>query len=146
MTAATDAGNRDSTEWPQQASKRRMAVHLALVAHLTVAVAHGVTHALVPVWLTTTQNAVVLSTTFVGPVVGVALASRDHPAGIPLFTLSMLGALAVGGGLHFVVENPDHVSAIPAGPWRLPFRASALAVALTPALGTATGAWAWWHR
>ena len=122
---------------------RRVALSAALGLHLAVAVAHGSTHALVPVWLPPWGNALVLVTTFVGPIAGVVLAWRDHPLGIPLFTVTMAGALLVGGVLHFVVENPDHVHAIPGGPWQTPFRASAAAVAVTSALGAVVGVWAW---
>jgi hypothetical protein len=86
------------------------------------------------------------ATVFVGPAVGVALLWRGHPLGPPLFTLSMAGAVLLGGSLHFLVDNPDHVHAIPAGPWRLPFRVTAAGVAVTPAIGTAVGLWYWRGR
>lgn len=126
--------------------ERRVILAAVLLVHLAVALLHGATHALVPVSLTAGQNAVVALTTFVGPIAGVALAWRGHPLGVALFTLSMAGALAVGGYLHFLVENPDNVRAIPPGAWRLPFQASAAAVALSPAVGTVVGAWAWAHQ
>lgn len=90
----------------------RRVVLLGLVAaHLVVAAVHGTAHALVPVRLTAWGNAVVVATTFVGPVVGLALAWRGHPLGVPVFTASMAGTLALGGVLRFLVENPDHVHA-----------------------------------
>lgn len=122
---------------------RRIALEAALGLHLAVAVAHGATHGLVPVHLPAWQNLVVLLTTFIGPVVGVALTRRDHPAGVPLFTGSLLGALVVGLILHFLVENPDHVAAVPVGPWQAAFRISAAGVAVTPTIGLLTGAWYW---
>lgn len=125
---------------------RRVALSGVLGLHLLAAVAHGTTHGFVPVWLTVEQNVVVALTTFVGPVAGVALDRRGHPLGLPLFTLSMAGALLVGGGLHFVVENPDHVGAIPAGPWRVPFQLSAGGVGLTAALGAVIGGGYWFGR
>jgi len=125
----------------------RRVVLLGLVAaHLVVATVHGTAHALVPVRLTAWGNAVVVATTFVGPVVGVALAWRGHPLGVPVFTASMAGALATGGVLHFLVENPDHVHAIPAGRWQLPFRASAGALAITQAVAVGVGTWYWYLR
>lgn len=123
---------------------RRVVLLATLVVHLAVAVAHGSTHALVPVGLPAWVNVVVLLTTFLGPIAGVALAWRDRPLGVPVFTLSMTAALLVGGYLHFVLENPDHVHAIPAGPWRLPFRATAVGVALTEAAGAVVGARFWY--
>jgi|AntRauTorcE11898_2_1112593.scaffolds.fasta_scaffold03330_2 hypothetical protein len=125
----------------------RRLVLVALVAlHLVVAGTHGVTHSLVPVWLSPEASVLVLATTFLGPVVGVVLAWRSHPVGVPLLAVSMLGAFLTGGILHFVVATPDHVHAIPAGPWRIPFQASAVAVAATSALGTVASTWAWHER
>ena len=114
--------------------------------HLAVAVVHGSTHELIPVVLPPWQNALVLGTVFLGPVVGVALALRGHPLGLPLFTVTMAGGVLLGGTLHFLVENPDHVHAIPDSRWRLGFQVSAVAVALTPALGTAVGVWLLYAR
>lgn len=122
---------------------RRIVLLAVLGIHLTVAIAHGTTHALVPVVLPPWQNAIVLGTVFIGPVAGVGLALRGHPIGLPLFTASMVGALLVGGVLHFLVENPDHVYAVPDSPWRVVFQASALGVAILPAIGAGVGLWYW---
>ncbi|MDS0277620.1 hypothetical protein NDI85_07430 [Halomicroarcula sp. S1AR25-4] len=122
---------------------RQVGLSAALAVHLLVAAGHGVTHGLVAVSLPAWQNVIVVGTTFVGPIAGVLLARRGHRLGAPLFAMSLVGALAVGGYLHFVLDNPDHVHAIPAGDWRLPFQASAVAVALTEAVGTVVGVQAW---
>lgn len=122
---------------------RRLALLAVLGAHLAVALFHGGTHTLLPVVLAPWQNLPVLGTVFVGPVVGVALAWREHPLGIPVFTAAMAGALLLGVILHFLVENPDHVHAIPHGQWQLPFQASAVGVTVTEGLGIAVGAWYW---
>lgn len=82
-----------------------------------------------------------LATTFIGPTLGVLLDRRGHRAGLAVFTVSMLSAFLLGVVLHFVVESPDHVHAVPPDPWRLPFQVTAVAVAATPALGTAVGVW-----
>lgn len=125
---------------------RRVTLLGVLGLHLAVAVAHGATHELVPVGLPAELNALVALTTFLGPVAGVALARRGHRLGVPVFTVSLAGAFLLGLVLHFLVENPDHVHAVPAGPWQGPFQASALAVGLTAALGTVVGAQAWLAR
>lgn len=125
---------------------RRVVLLAALVVHLAVASAHGLTHSLVPVHLPAWLNAIVAATTFVGPLAGAVLAWREHPLGVPLFTLSLAGALLVGGVLHFGIETPDHVHAIPAGPWRVPFQVSAVGVALTETVGTAIGGRYWYTR
>jgi hypothetical protein len=120
---------------------RRSVLLGALVLHLLVAITHGATHGLVPVPLPAWQNLLVLSTTFLGPSVGVALDRRGHRLGLALFTVSMAGAFALGVLLHFVVESPDHVHAVPTSNWRLPFQVSAVAVAVTSAVGTVIGLW-----
>lgn len=122
---------------------RRLILPAVLGLHLALAVAHGATHGLADVRLPAWQNALVLLTTFLGPAVGVELDRRGHWLGVPLFTVSMAGSLALGSLLHFLVENPDHVATLPAGPWRFPFQLSAAAVGLTPAAGVVAGAWLW---
>ena len=112
-----------------------------LVLHLAAATTHGLTHGLVPVPLPPWQNALVLATTFLGPVVGVVLARRGHRFGVPLFTVSMAAAFVLGVVLHFVVESPDHVHAVPAGPWQLPFQVTAVGVAISTVLGSVVGFW-----
>lgn len=124
----------------------RIVLSAVLVVHVAVAGVHGVTHSLVPVYLSVWVNAVVAVTTFLGPLAGVALRWRGHPLGVPLFTLSLAVALLVGGVLHFGFENPDHVHAIPASQWRLPFQGSAAGVAVTEGVGTVVGSWYWYTR
>ena len=111
--------------------------------HLAVALVHGGTHALVLVALPAWQNVLVLATVFVGPIVGVALVRRGHPLDLGLFTVTMAGGLVLGGVLHFLVENPDHIHAVPANQWRYAFQLSAMGVAITGILGTVAGVWAW---
>jgi hypothetical protein len=118
----------------------------ALGLHLAASTSHGLTHGLVPVDLAPWQNAVVLATTFVGPVIGAALwlrgdgdASFAPRLGLVVFTGSLALAFAFGVYFHFVVWNPDHVHAVPADPWRLPFQTSAVGVAAANALATAVG-------
>lgn len=122
---------------------RRVVLGLVLGAHLVAAVAHGLTHGLVPVWLPAWQNGLVLLTTFVGPVAGFVLVLRGHRLGVPAFTLAMASALGIGLVLHGVVESPDHLAAVPPGPWQLPFRATAAVLAVIDGVGTAVGGWTW---
>lgn len=109
--------------------------------HLLVAFVHGSTHALVPVVLGPVLNGRVVLSVFLGPVASVILVWRGHSLGIPLFTLSMAASLVLGGTLHFVIENPDHVAEIPPSAWRLLFQVSAVGVFITPAVGVVVGAW-----
>ena len=122
---------------------RQVSLPTVLGLHLVVALVHGSAHGLVPVALGPVPNGLVLLTVFVGPTLGVVLDRRGHPIGVPLFTLAMVGALVLGGTLHFVVENPDHVAGLPASPWAWLFRASAVGVLVVPAVGAALGARAW---
>lgn len=114
-----------------------------LSLHLAVAVLHGASHGLLGVALPAWQNVLVLLTTFIGPVLGLVLAHRGHRWGIPVFTVSMGASLLLGGLLHFIIENPDHVAAIPTGLWHAPFQISAAAVGITAATGALAGGWTW---
>lgn len=125
---------------------RTLALTGALVAHLAVAATHGLSHGLLPVGLAPWQNAVVLVTVFLGPVVGVGLVRHDHPLGLPLFTVSMAAGLLFGLTFHFLLENPDHVHAVPGGAWRFPFQATAVGLVITGGVGAGLGAWYWWRR
>jgi ABC-type xylose transport system permease subunit len=125
---------------------RRVALLAVLAVHLGVAVVHGISHGLIPVPQPPWQNALVLVTTFLGPIAGVLLVWRDHPLGVPVFTVSIAGALLVGGVLHFLVENPDHIHAVPHHPWRLPFQVTAGGLLLADAVGTVVGGWFWWSE
>lgn len=125
---------------------RRVSLPSVLGLHLVVAVVHGIAHELVPVALGPAANGLVLLTVFVGPVAGVVLERRGHPLGIAVFTLAMAGAVVLGGTLHFVVENPDHVAGLPASPWAPLFGASAVGVLVVPAIGVVVGARAWAGR
>lgn len=122
---------------------RAVILGLVLGLHLAAAVLHGIAHGLVPVELAWWQNGLVIVSVFVGPITGVALDRRDRPLGLPVFTVSMAGALAIGAVLHFLVENPDNVSAIPAGQWRFLFQVTAVGVFVTPLVGTAVGLRYW---
>lgn len=122
---------------------RNLILPAVLGLHLAVAVGHGASHGLLGVGLPAWQNGLVVLTTFVGPIAGVALDRRDHRLGVPLFAVSMAAGLVLGGLLHFLLENPDHVRALPGGPWQRPFQASAVGIALTQAGGVLAGGWAW---
>lgn len=132
----------------QRGDRWRRLLLAALGLHLAVSTFHGLTHGLVPVDLAPWQDAVVAVTTFLGPIAGAALALggrrvgvRNPRVGVAVFVASMAAALAFGGYFHFVVENPDHVGAIPPGPWRLPFQASAAGVLVANGIGVAVGLW-----
>lgn len=122
---------------------RPLILTLVLVVHLTAAVLHGYSHALVPVQLPISFNVIVLLTVFAGPTVGFVLVKRRHPVGYPLFVASMTAAFLIGGTFHFIVENPDHVSTLPASEEGVLFELSAIAVLVTPAVGALYGTMCW---
>lgn len=68
-------------------------------------------------------------------------ASADH--GVDRIIVQSIVWVARQPTLHFLVENPDHVAELPASPWRSLFRASAVGVFVTPAIGVVVGAWYW---
>ncbi|MFC4405954.1 hypothetical protein [Haloarchaeobius iranensis] len=117
----------------------RPALLVVLLFHLLVAGSHGAIHGLVPVPLPDWASVLVLTTTFFGPLADVVLDGRDHQLGRVLFTASMAGAFALGVLLHFVVESPDYVHAVPSTGWAVPFQVTAVAVAVTSAAGTVVG-------
>lgn len=124
----------------------RIALLSVLGLHYAIAGVHAASHYSIPVGLGPVLDVVVGLVVFVAPAAGAVLALRGHPAGIPMFAVSMAGAALIGGVLHFVVPSPDHVGAVPHGPWQLPFRASAAGLAIVEAGGTALGGWYWYAR
>lgn len=119
-------------------------VGLALVAHLLVSLAHGVPHIALPIPLATWLDVVIALTVAGLPVAGFLLLWRGPSrAGAALFTLSVAAALLIGVLLHVVVPGPDNVATVPDGPWRLPFRLTAVGVAAVDGVATAAGAWTW---
>lgn len=115
-----------------------------LGVHLVVHTAHGVPHAAIPVVLPGWLLATVVLAMYVLPAAGVVLLWRG-PArvGAAVFAVSMAVSFLLAGVLHFGVPNPDHVSAVPAGPWRLPFQATATVMAVVDSVGTALGVRLW---
>lgn len=125
----------------------RRPVTVAAGAAALVALAglsHGVTHLRVPVPLADWQFAYVLLADYLGPLSAVVLAFRGRTrAAGGLLAASAAAALGFGLLHHFLLANPDNVAAVPAGPWRLPFRASAAGVAAAEAVALLAGAWLW---
>lgn len=119
-------------------------VVVAVVAlQLLVAAGHGTAHAELGVTLPAFLTALVAVTTFLGPAVGAVLTWRGHPTGPPLVAASLVGALALGGVLHFVLEGPDNVAAVAAGAWGGPFRWTAATLAGVQAVGVVVAAVTW---
>ena len=60
--------------------------------------------------------------------------------GILLLLLSMLGSFLLGSE-HFLLPGSDNVATVQPGVWYLPFRLTAVLLALIEAVGTIAGAW-----
>lgn len=117
---------------------------IVLAVHFVTNAVHAIAHAEIPVVLDPALNLVVLLGFFVLPAVGVALLWRGSARpGAAVFTLGMAVSFVLGVSMHFLVSNPDHVSAVPPGDWQLPFQLSAVGFVATTAAGTALGAWIW---
>lgn len=110
---------------------------------LVVAGGHGAAHAELGVTLPALPTALVALTTYLGPAAGAALTWRGHPAGPPVVAGSLLGALALGGLLHFAVEGADNVAAVPAAGWGGHFRWTAVALVGIQTVGATVGAVTW---
>lgn len=109
--------------------------------HYAANLAHGVVHAGVPVPLTGGQTAFVALVVTVAPAVGLLLLWRDRVVPGWAFLAAVLAASFVFGVVfHYVLATPDHVGAVPAGPWQLPFSATAALVALVDGGGALAAA------
>lgn len=118
------------------------AAGVAVGLHIVSNLAHGVPHAMIPVPLAVWQPAFVYGVVFFVPLVALWLVWRGRrTVGATLLAISMAASLAFGAYFHYVAVTPDRVDAVPAGPWRSPFRVTALSVALTEAVGVIVGAW-----
>jgi hypothetical protein len=117
----------------EEASMKKLAVYttLAVLAHAVIVVWHLFVLAKIPPGLTGHQ---VLSAAFainVVPLVGLVLLWTHYPR---LASVLMLVALAVGfsaGGFeHFASNGPDNVFRMVATEWSVPFKISAVLLAL----------------
>lgn len=121
--------------------KRNTKTAAAVVAlHAAVNAGHGIPHAAIPVPLAAWQWAFVVAVVGVAPPVSVwALWRGRRKLGAVLLAVSMAASLAFGLYFHFVAPTNDHVAAIPAGPWQVPFRATALLAVVVDAVGVLLG-------
>lgn len=115
-----------------------------LLLHLGVSIVHATPHLGIPIVQSAALTAVILLAVYALPVIGFALLARGNArVGVGLFTASMALSFGLGAFLHFLVPNPDHVLSVPAGPWQLPFQATAVAVGAVDAGGAVVGAVLW---
>jgi hypothetical protein len=84
----------------------------------------------------------------IGVVIGIAplvalflLSTRWLQWGGLLLCLCMLGSLLFGVWNHFLLPGPDNLASLSAGIWQIPFRITAVLLALIEAAGTIAGTW-----
>lgn len=105
---------------------------VALVGlHYLVNLAHGAVHGAIPVPLTTAQRAFVVLVVTVGPVLGIWLLRRGrHSIGWAMLPVILVAAVCFSVVFHYVLATPDHLAHVPDGSGKLPFEATAGAVAV----------------
>jgi cytochrome bd-type quinol oxidase subunit 2 len=113
---------------------------LVVLVHTVVMLVHGAAHVRLNVELPAWANIYVLCVVGIGPIAGLFLlrSSRQRTGATILFT-TMLGALVFGLWKHFIAHGPDHVMHLQAGPWKFPFRATAVLLTVSEAAGAVVG-------
>ena len=119
----------------------RVAVAIAVLAHMVVAVIHGQAHTRLGVGLSNWQQTYVLTVIVLAPLVAFVLSlTRYFNAGLWLLLASMLGSLIFGACYHYVIISPDHVAHLPPGDARGLFRVTALLLLVTETFGVVVAA------
>ena len=106
-----------------------------VVAHLVISIVHGWAHAGALVPLSRAANLFVFIVILAGPVIGLALTWPAEQLGSWLIATAMAASLVFGLVNHFVFASPDHVAHVDPE-WRSLFAATAVALALTEAIGS----------
>lgn len=122
--------------------KLRFAAAMLICLHGLVVVVHAISHAGINVW------ADLFSSIFIGVVIVIAplvalylLYTRWLRWGALLLVLAMLGSLLFGVWEHFVLPGADNIASTQPGVWQLPFRLTAVLLALIEFAGTFAGVW-----
>jgi hypothetical protein len=85
-----------------------------VVAHLLVAIAHGLAHRELRVGLDPLASIFVILVVLVSPLLAMALVwTTKKRIGLILLSLSMFGSLLFGFYHHFLVASPDHIHSQP---------------------------------
>jgi 4-carboxymuconolactone decarboxylase len=117
---------------------------VVFTAHLVVHGVHTFAHLALALVLPTGLTVGTLLFVYALPALGIGLLFvGPRRTGVAVFSGALAASLLLGVTLHFLVQNPDHVSSVPPGPWAGPFRATAIAAAVVDGLGTLTGIWLW---
>jgi len=111
-------------------------VTVVVLAHLVIAMIHGVAHVNARVPLSTAANLFVYVVILAGPLAGLVLTWPVPRVGAALVAMTMAGAFVFGFLNHFVFDSPDHFAHVDLQ-WRSVFATTAVLLALTEALGFA---------
>ena len=115
-------------------------VSAVVLAHLAVNIVHGAAHTQLQIALEGGDLVFVLGVIFAAPLVAMALVwSRYRRVGLIVLIVSMTGALAFGVHHHFIAASADLVSRQPTGLWGSTFGVTSYLLAITEAIGVATG-------
>ncbi len=107
-----------------------------ILLHGLVSLLHEIAHRILPVDLSFLTYAIAYVFVGVLPLVAMVLLwTSFRRLGVWLLLLSMAGALAYAGALHFVLNNPDHIHAVPEGPWLPVFQGTAALMLMLEAFG-----------
>lgn len=112
----------------------------AVILHVAVSVIHGIVHLAIPVRVAGWQYGYAVVVILSVPIIGAVLVHRGRTtAGSLVLFLAGLAALAFEGLYHFVLTNPDHVTAVERG--RALFAFSAILTTVGDAILVAVSAW-----
>ena len=108
--------------------------------HAAVTAVHSAAHIGAGVWMSVPATVYIWLVIVIGPIAGWWLLRSGRACiGAVVVTVCMAGALVFGALNHFAWSGADHVNALGPGLWRGPFRATAVLLAFTEALGVAAG-------
>lgn len=120
--------------------KFAMAAAVVVLVHAAVMLFHGAAHIELNVELSAWANLYVLCIVGIGPIAGLLLLrSTWQRAAATTLLVTMTGALLFGLWKHFIAPGADHVMHVHAGPWRLPFQATAVLLAASEFAGAIVG-------
>jgi hypothetical protein len=113
----------------------------AVLAHLAIAVVHGVAHVRAHVLLSKGAMSFVVLVIFIGPIFGLVVQRLALvSAGQWVIAATLAGALVFGMSNHFLMAGADRVSHVVEA-WRVLFGITAGLLAATEAYGSALAVW-----
>ncbi len=143
VLASTATAGKNRTKLAGTGAPKLVAI--VLVAHFVANVLHTVTHFGVDVYLGPELGFLVALSVYVLPLVGGVLVWYGSTRiGAAVLTAGIAASFVLSQTLHFVVQNPDHVSNVPVGSWEVPFVLSAVGLALVDGVGVSVALALWW--